>query len=61
MKNVDELSIEELERRNEALRREIIAKRLYAAKLEVELLAKCKDKKGMKKRLDRNKMELGLV
>lgn len=61
MKNVDELSIEELERRNEALRREIIAKRLYAAKLETELLAKCKDKEEMKRRLDRNKMELGLI
>lgn len=56
MKNIDEL-----ERRNEALRREIIAKRLYAAKLEAELLAKCKDKEEMKKRLDRNKMELRLI
>ena len=61
MRNIDDLSIEELERRNEALRREIIAKRLYAAKLEAELLVKCKDKKEMKRRLDRNKQELGLI
>lgn len=61
MKNIEDLSIEELERRNEVLRREIIAKRLYAAKLETELLAKCKDKEEMKRRLDRNKMELGLI
>lgn len=61
MKNIDGLSIEELERRNETLRREIIAKRLYVAKLEAELLAKCKDKEEMKRRLDRNKLELGLI
>ena len=61
MKNIDALSIEELERRNEALWQEIIAKRLYAAKLEAELLAKCKNKEEMKRRLDRNKMELGLI
>ena len=61
MKNIDDLSIEELERRNEVLRREIIAKRLYAAQLEADLLAKCKDKEEMKRRLDGNKMELGLI
>lgn len=61
MKNIDGLSIEELERRNETLRREIIAKRLYVGKLEAELLAKCKDKEEMSRRLDRNKMELGLI
>ena len=60
MKNIDELSIDELEYRNEALRLEIWTKRLYAAKFEAELLAKCKDKEEMKMRLDRNKMELGL-
>ena len=61
MKNIDELSIDELERRNEALRLEIWTKRLYAAKLEAELLAKYKDKGEVKMRLDRNMMELGLT
>ena len=56
MKNIDEL-----EHRNEDLRQEIWTKRLYAAKHEAELLAKCKDKEEMRMRLDRNKMELGLT
>ena len=61
MKKKEELSMEELERRNEALRQEIWAKRLYAAKLEYELLSKCKDKEEMKRRLEMNKFELGLI
>ena len=61
MKNIDALCIDELERRNDALRQEIWTKRLYAAKLESELLAKCKDKEEMMMRLDRNKIELGLT
>ena len=61
MKNIDELSIDELEHRNEALRQEIWTKRLYAAKLEYELLSKCKDKEEMKRRLEMNKLELGLI
>lgn len=61
MKKIEELSIEELERRNEALRQEILAKRLYAAKLEFELLSKCKDKEEMKRRIEMNKFELGLI
>lgn len=61
MKNVDELSLEELELRNEALRREILAKRLYAARLESELLSKCKDKEEMKRRIEMNRLELGLI
>lgn len=61
MKKIEELSIEELERRNEALRQEILAKRLYAAKLEFELLAKCKDKEEMKRRIEMNKFKLGLI
>ena len=61
MRNIDVLSIEELERRNEVLRREIIAKRLYAAQLEAELLAKYKDKEEMKRRIEMNKFELGLI
>ena len=61
MKKIEELSIEELERRNEALRQEILAKRLYAAKLEFELLTKCKDKEEMKRRIEMNKFELGLI
>lgn len=61
MKKIEELSIEELERKNEALRQEILAKRLYAAKLEFELLSKCKDKEEMKRRIEMNKFELGLI
>ena len=61
MKKIEELSIEELERRNEALRQEILAKRLYAVKLEFELLSKCKDKEEMKRRIEMNKFELGLI
>lgn len=61
MKKIEELSIEELERRNEALRQEILAKRLYDAKLESELLSKCKDKEEMKRRIEMNKLELGLI
>ena len=61
MKKIEELSIEELERRNEALRREILTKRLYAAKLEHELLSKCKDKEEMRRRIEKNKFELGLI
>ena len=61
MKQVDKLSIEELERMNESLRQEILAKRLYAAKLESELLSKCKDKEEMRRRIDMNKLELGLI
>lgn len=61
MKKIEELSIEELERRNEALRQEILAKRLYAAKLEFELLSKCKDKEEMKRRIEMNKFESGLI
>lgn len=61
MKKIEELSIEELERRNKILRQEILAKRLYAAKLEFELLSKCKDKEEMKRRIEMNKLELGLI
>ena len=61
MKKIEELSLEELPRRNEALRQEILAKRLHAAKLEIQLLSKCKDKEEMKRRIEMNKFELGLI
>ena len=61
MEKIEGLTLEELERRNEALRLEILAKRLHAAKLESQLLSRCKDKEEMKRRIEMNKLESGLI
>lgn len=61
MDTIKNLSIEELERRNDALRRELSEKTAYSEKLERELLEKCKDKAAMKAKIAQNKAKFGIT
>lgn len=58
--NERDLLIEALTKRAEILKRAIAERDAYADKLEQRLLAKCKDKVAMKKKIEENKAKLGL-